>query len=546
MLMNRYSYSQDHGIAFHQDTHSAYDEKDPITSLSMVNGSLLLVSTKKARKGNNPKYCLVIYQPVNSMLIMSGKFQSQMLHGVPSYKDMKELAKCSSGDCTSWSYGDSQQIKILWYKNSRRMLNEELQRLDRLNLGQVENERWNVTLRWFRKHLHQQCPHHLKQVAALSTQLKSVASDSRRPLKSVSSEIRGSQSSAAPAWDAEAAKQGEIQAQETARQRKNFDPVSSTFAARAATAPPQSENEVEAEPTHKQEMLIAMQFMSSMLLPECYQRAAALFTAHTEARRQRHRDLVAMEHQLNQLDGILKSLVEKKILTPKEGESLQDSVIDKMNSISRQRVLLELLWLDVEGPGFFSCSEHVSRDLETKNQKHLDRIIMSFSSFQNLLRHNAIMPEYLLKHGWLCLNFDVFQAPVLMGSGTGSNHEAVVEGQRFVEFFDLYGIFNPRPRGHPRMSLRMSFVSSALLQTLKNETQNPTPSMRPPVERLTNWFCLWLDHVETREQRSLQDFTAECQIILWVCTIGSKMQYLQSRQETRTGRASHGHKKQRR
>ena len=48
--MNCYSYNEAHGIAFHSDYCSAYDARDPITSLSMVNGSLLIISAKSGKK----------------------------------------------------------------------------------------------------------------------------------------------------------------------------------------------------------------------------------------------------------------------------------------------------------------------------------------------------------------------------------------------------------------------------------------------------------------------------------------------------------------
>lgn len=90
-----------------------------------------------------------------------------------------------------------------------------MERLDRLNLEAVENKRWNVTLRWFRNHYHQQCPHQSKQNAALASSLKAVKSEISDPLKSATSEIRGRQSRAAPAWDAVAAQESARRSQET-------------------------------------------------------------------------------------------------------------------------------------------------------------------------------------------------------------------------------------------------------------------------------------------------------------------------------------------
>ena len=56
IFMNRYSFAEDHGISMHTDAQAAYEEKDPITSISMRNGSLLMVSAKQKKgKGRAPE-----------------------------------------------------------------------------------------------------------------------------------------------------------------------------------------------------------------------------------------------------------------------------------------------------------------------------------------------------------------------------------------------------------------------------------------------------------------------------------------------------------
>ena len=72
-------------MAFHSDQCSAYDPQDAITSLSMVNVELLIITAKTAKKKLQRKWVLLLYQPVNSMLIMGGHFQTQFLHAVPTY-----------------------------------------------------------------------------------------------------------------------------------------------------------------------------------------------------------------------------------------------------------------------------------------------------------------------------------------------------------------------------------------------------------------------------------------------------------------------------
>ena len=134
IFMNCYSYQEEHGISFHSDHCSAYDARDPITSLSMVNGSLLIITTKSAKKKMKCKWALLVYQPVNSMLIMGGHFQSQFLHAVPTYNEMRELVKYDSGAEVKL-FKDHARLKIVWSKDSKHRMLAELNRLKSLNLG---------------------------------------------------------------------------------------------------------------------------------------------------------------------------------------------------------------------------------------------------------------------------------------------------------------------------------------------------------------------------------------------------------------------------
>ena len=133
--MNCYSYNEAHGISFHSDYSSAYDARDPITWLSMVNGSLLIISAKSGKKKLKCKWALLLYQPVNSMLIMGGHFQSQFLHAVPTYNEMLELVKHDSGAEVKL-FQDQPMLKIFWSADSRNRMLAELDRLKTLNLGE--------------------------------------------------------------------------------------------------------------------------------------------------------------------------------------------------------------------------------------------------------------------------------------------------------------------------------------------------------------------------------------------------------------------------
>ena len=80
------------------------------------------------------KWALLVYQPVNSMLIMGGHFQSQFLHAVPTFNEMCELAKYDSGAEVKL-FQDHPSLKIVWSKESKRRMLAELARLKTLNLG---------------------------------------------------------------------------------------------------------------------------------------------------------------------------------------------------------------------------------------------------------------------------------------------------------------------------------------------------------------------------------------------------------------------------
>ena len=156
--MNRYSFARDHGIAMHHDASQAYDACDPIASLSMVLGSFLLVSAKQKRKrGGKDRWCLVVYQPPNSMLIMGGNFQTEFTHGVPSFGAIQRLVKCVEGEVTAWMV-EQEPIRILWARNAKERMEAELQRLESVGLTNFKNARWNVTLRWCRNHFGSNCP----------------------------------------------------------------------------------------------------------------------------------------------------------------------------------------------------------------------------------------------------------------------------------------------------------------------------------------------------------------------------------------------------
>lgn len=230
--MNRYTYGKNHGIAMHADQSQAYSELDPITSISLNLGSFLLVCCKpRSHKKKGPKPArphMVIYQPPNSILIMSGKFQACFFHGVPTWTDMQSLAQCrNDGDSVRWSLGQ-EPIKVVWTRDSRQRMIKEIERLKTLDLHDPENARWNVTLRWCRTHFGPNCPIGESQRSGQSeicVTLKPVSFGATGSVKSASSEIivGGNQlqekprmaaaqmlALPAPSWDANLARQSKV------------------------------------------------------------------------------------------------------------------------------------------------------------------------------------------------------------------------------------------------------------------------------------------------------------------------------------------------
>ena len=175
------------------------------------------------------------------------------------------------------------------------------------------------------------------------------------------------------------------------KMRKTYDADIAEMSARQQHAPPEPEHpETAVEQTQKNQFLVLMERMVAMIIPESFQRAAALFTGDTSARKLRHAELQRIALELRQLDSLLKNLVDTSTLTLLEAESLQTSVLDKYNSLRRQQVLLELLWLDVEAPAFLNSAEHVINGDPKKYWRHLSRVTMTFDSFKQLLKTDPV------------------------------------------------------------------------------------------------------------------------------------------------------------
>ena len=164
-LINRYVYPLNHSIARHSDSKAFYDACDPIASFSMRLGSVLLVNIKgsnglsrKGDAGQVTRAALAIWQPPNSILIMGGNFQDQFEHSLPSWADMRTLSM--KEDDSNFFSCEADLFRIWWCGSSKKDFQLGMDWMSSLALQRqpLENARWNVTLRWIREHLTEDCP----------------------------------------------------------------------------------------------------------------------------------------------------------------------------------------------------------------------------------------------------------------------------------------------------------------------------------------------------------------------------------------------------
>ena len=222
-------------------------------------------------------------------------------------------------------------------------------------------------------------------------------------------------------------------------------------------------------------------------------------------------------------------MVEKGSLTLEQSQTVQHKLLQKMNSLRRQQVLLELFWKEIEGPAFLNCNEHIFEGLSEckSSQKHQTRIMMTFVAFKRLLAQHPIDQFCLQQRGWFVLQFHKFEEEVQVGCGQQVTCQAL-KGQTFViDAWDVYGLSEFVPVGSAKVSLRMSFVTSGLLAVLKKEDQKGlfAKSSLSPSVRLEEWFRLWLDFVETHEHDCIH------QILLWATPFEKKEAYLGAKKQ---------------
>ena len=243
----------------------------------------------------------------------------------------------------------------------------------------------------------------------------------------------------------------------------------------------------------------------------------------------RHGQLQRTINQLNQVDGKLKDMVEKGSLTREQGQTVQNKLLEKMQSLRMQQTLLDLFWKEIDGPAFLNSNEHIFEGLSEfkSSQKRQTRIMMTFVAFKRLLAQRPIDQDCLQQKGWFVLQFHKFEEEVQVGCGQQVTCQAL-KGQTFViDAWDVYGLSEFLPVGSAKVSLRMSFVTSGLLAVLKKEAEKGlfARSTLSPSVRLEEWFRLWLDFVETHEHDCIH------QILLWATPLEKKEAYLGAKKQ---------------
>ncbi|CAE8646135.1 unnamed protein product [Polarella glacialis] len=147
LLLNRYRILNDDCIDLHSDANPCYHETDPILSFSYGAGGVFPLQQKfpsrnKTKTKSEPLEAAVYMKP-GDVLIMYGKFQASMLHGVPPFKEWKSwVDKMKREDKTK---AEAEQKRLEETSTS-----QEPHRQD-------ESTRWNGTVRFIANHF-QVCP----------------------------------------------------------------------------------------------------------------------------------------------------------------------------------------------------------------------------------------------------------------------------------------------------------------------------------------------------------------------------------------------------
>ncbi|CAE7579943.1 unnamed protein product [Symbiodinium sp. CCMP2592] len=511
IFMNRYSYATDHAISMHTDASKYYDEIDPITSLSMVLGSFLLIQAKQAKKrGNKPRWCLVVYQPPGSMLIMAGKFQSQFEHAVPAWLDMKEIAHAEQNAEFQLKRGGQQEtLRLLFVGQAKQQMKDEIERLESLNLN--ETHRWNVTVRWIRRH-NEDCPCRGKKVELVGTEML------KPPGKARTHEGSAGSSAKLP-WDAKAA----------AHQRQEFNKGRPGSDVR-------KENDGERPSLFAEPALVAtLEMAIDMITVEPWPLFSASFCGDSGVRQARYKGIEEQIASLLEIDASLKEMVDKNKMYPQQSLSVQRKIVEKLRKLRRQAVLLDLLWLSTEGPSFVAAIDQVAVEVPGKDPKHLTVVQMSFRMFKLLLDEHPIDEDCLQEHGLVCLDFSGLRDDVLSQSAKDKKWDWIsLQGKYCIESFTAYVFDDSAPSDSISIRTKLTFLQQPLgaVVRMAESESGPEVSMTSAM-RLEKWFDLYLEQIWTHES-SQQAMSPDGRLILWMIPLQTRLTYLGSKRAKTT------------
>ena len=132
VVFNKNNHNQGHGIDPHTDWYWTYQDGDPITSFSFGRGGILTLESIDRKGGKK-----ILYQEDGDVLIMSGNFQREYLHGVPERSKWNELMQ----DTSFVAIQEWEQIGMA----------SEVKQHNTCDRNE-EHLRFNCTLRWHHSH----------------------------------------------------------------------------------------------------------------------------------------------------------------------------------------------------------------------------------------------------------------------------------------------------------------------------------------------------------------------------------------------------------
>ena len=380
LLINRYTFGKDHGISFHTDDKQGYDvNKDPITSFSSRLGSLLLIIDQNKstnQEKTSGKHALAVYQPPGSILVMGGRFQHRYFHGVPSFAEMKLCAYSTNGIVKI----EQRVLKLEWWNNSKLLLQQEIERIDTQNLKDVQNARWNMTMRWIRNHLHPLCTwcksRPLHQLNQLRREQMKIDTFSKRVLQKEKL-----------AWNPPEAR--------------------ADVSGSGATSSLNLKRETEKTEAEKEEVSQYASMLYDALTLQILSDDQLIHMALCGGQDVRRNRLESLEDQYKLAEKLYRTISTSKMKDTEHFELLLKTIDSKLRRMKRLQMLIELLWLQSPKHGNFMTCNILKDNSSNRSNDHLQKMTLSFDDLGKCLDEEKFLNWDLMKeHGWLVFNFD--------------------------------------------------------------------------------------------------------------------------------------------